>query len=861
MRDTFRSVLGWLGLSLHRRASIERLVAEVERLRGAALAPPPAAAVDAGDVEALRARLAEYDARAIFSRVDYDYDAFDKEKRIVDNIADFGATDFAELSWLFASSLINHRVMHQRFDEGSLVWRAVKMSGGPILEIGRAAGGSTVCILGASGHRPVVSIDRDPQHAVIVNHVFSRPDVQERLTLYVQSSRETIPETEFGMIFIDADHSYEGVCHDIATYWHCLRGFDGKPPLAVFHDAADNPITYVEPVKRACDELVAEPGVARVVESWGSLLVVEKTGEIDRDAWYRKEEPGTWQAYSSAAFPVLEPTLVEASLHPDRPPSAKEPDNLLRGQDLDAASWTKLGVAPERLNATADHPVRLLRETAEDGAHGIETVVEHALERFCFTAFVRPVCMDRVRLAVLRPDREVLAQVDFRLCNESRIEHPVAADGAEIVDAAFLYGNGFFRLELAVALAAPAAALVFAVQGLDAAGAATYPGDPARGLLLNLASVRRLGAPRVPAAVLDTAMAARFEAEAARVRDRITATPLSLFGSPYIVVDDLFSADMLRAINDQWPAEDAFQPEVPGNWFLPLLKQDFGRLAPGPASFWRDFNERLFPAIVAAAAEAMTPLLDRVFDTLPQDHFRLQWPLALVQADETYAGHSIHTHMYHNPNWVFTVLVYVDPDDTVSQGTELNFLHAPGRSPASDLAAPSNYAADEAEWRAATAMHTLQWASDAYTFSSKVIEYKANRMLVFLDGPLAFHSVRFVNEDHSPDDRRAIDGGRHARRRIIRTHTRVCPTPFYERMRGHLAAPIADERFQAVMAVHAELDEDDLAYRRDVIQPFVRDRITTYAAAIEEVMQIPSGTERDDERYWRFFDQVVSSLP
>ena len=170
----------------------------------------------------LQKALQERDNREILYRTTEDYQAHDKMRHIVRRIPDFGHADFAELScWLFAASLNNHRVVHQRIDEASLLWRAVKMSGGPILEVGRAAGGSTLLLLGASENRPVVSIDRAPFHAFIAEEVFQRPDVAARLKLYVQTSREPIAENEFGMIFIDADHSYEGICHDI--------GYSGTP--------------------------------------------------------------------------------------------------------------------------------------------------------------------------------------------------------------------------------------------------------------------------------------------------------------------------------------------------------------------------------------------------------------------------------------------------------------------------------------------------------------------------------------------------------------------------------------------------------------------------------------------------------
>ena len=80
-------------------------------------------------------------------RTDTDEDWDDKVINLITDQEDFGSTDFADLaSWIFASSLSNHRVVHQRVDEGATLWRAVKNSDGPILEVGRAAGGSTLIL-------------------------------------------------------------------------------------------------------------------------------------------------------------------------------------------------------------------------------------------------------------------------------------------------------------------------------------------------------------------------------------------------------------------------------------------------------------------------------------------------------------------------------------------------------------------------------------------------------------------------------------------------------------------------------------------------------------------------------------------
>lgn len=423
-----------------------------------------------------------------------DYGAHEKMERSVDRIGDFGGADFAELAtWLFASSLSNHRVVHQRIDEGSLLWRAVKLSGGPILEVGRAAGGSTLILLGASGSRPVISIDRWPAHSFISQQVFDRPDVAKRLKLYRQSSREPIAETEFGMMFVDADHSYEGVCHDIATFWNGLKSFDGKPPLAAFHDAADNPISYVEPVRLACQELVAEPGIARIVESWGSMLILEKTGNIDRERWYAKQDTAFWGRFVDGKHPVLKPRTFRNWLHNDRATLRLGSENLLGDENVEHDSWQKEGLIVETVSDFgSDNPLRLMRETRVAGEHGVAKTIRIERPALSFTAFLRPHNLDALRLGVTDPECRELAHADFELGNESRIVGAAALAGVEIVNAGYQYRNGYFWCSLAIRLPEPVPAARFAVNALGAGSKMSYLGNRNCGFFINLSSVREI---------------------------------------------------------------------------------------------------------------------------------------------------------------------------------------------------------------------------------------------------------------------------------------------------------------------------------------------------------------------------------
>jgi hypothetical protein len=89
------------------------------------------------------------------------------------------------------------------------------------------------------------------------------------------------------------------------------------------------------------------------------------------------------------------------------------------------------------------------------------------------------------------PPMPPLASIDFELTDESRVLRPQAS-GADILDAGFLYGNGFFRCELAVACRQDVPSVTIAVEALDESGNAEYQGRADSGFLMNLASLRAL---------------------------------------------------------------------------------------------------------------------------------------------------------------------------------------------------------------------------------------------------------------------------------------------------------------------------------------------------------------------------------
>lgn len=223
------------------------------------------------------------------------------------------AAGFEDCAWLFSCDNRNRGILRQNVDEAAILWKACQQTAGPILEIGRRHAGSTCLLAMASGDRRIVSVDIDPQHHPDAEAFLSRPGVRERLDLRIGDSRVPIEGAHFGLIFIDGDHSYEGVLADTLAHWPSLQSFDGKPPLAVYHDAVPNPglrhagaDNHCEGVLRLCQQLI-EAGVARSIGSAGSMLVLEKLAELP------------------AGFGLASPVANGAAAHLTPAPAASRP--------------------------------------------------------------------------------------------------------------------------------------------------------------------------------------------------------------------------------------------------------------------------------------------------------------------------------------------------------------------------------------------------------------------------------------------------------------------------------------------------------------------------------------------------------
>jgi hypothetical protein len=222
---------------------------------------------------------------------------------------------FEDLAWLFTCDSRNRGLIRQGFNEAALLWKAVKATSGNVLEIGRNLAGSTVLLAAAAEvDREIYSIDNRSNEQPPCQEYLARPENKMRVHLLVADSRASLPNLRFCFLFIDGDHTFEGVLADVVAHWDALQSFDGeKPALAAFHDALPNPNFkwrdqdrhlhrflirlknrfrkkkkpeiapgYEPAVLKVCDQLIHQ-GLAVKWGSAGSMLVLRKVADLPKN--------------------------------------------------------------------------------------------------------------------------------------------------------------------------------------------------------------------------------------------------------------------------------------------------------------------------------------------------------------------------------------------------------------------------------------------------------------------------------------------------------------------------------------------------------------------------------------------------
>lgn len=159
-----------------------------------------------------------------------------KFKHSFDTLPDRPQRNFEDLDWMLISNPTNKGLLRLEFDEAAHLFRLARTTpAAKILEVGRYYGGSAYMFAVAGDDDSVVtSIDIAPQNDVPLVASLKRIGLDHKVKLIVGDANEQeAPEGFYDLIFIDGDHSYEGVAKD---YDHWKKAV--KPGgYITFHDA------------------------------------------------------------------------------------------------------------------------------------------------------------------------------------------------------------------------------------------------------------------------------------------------------------------------------------------------------------------------------------------------------------------------------------------------------------------------------------------------------------------------------------------------------------------------------------------------------------------------------------------------
>jgi predicted O-methyltransferase YrrM len=155
---------------------------------------------------------------------------------------------FEDLAFMFSSNQLNHGVASLQFDEAALLYRlARKVETGPIAEIGRFKGGSTVVMAEALpegvelwSYDLLVPLRTDMSGESLDEELaaaLTRLGVAHKVHLIVGDSRTVEPPPgPLELLFVDGDHSYEGARADVDRWGEFIRPGGNL----LLHDAVDS---------------------------------------------------------------------------------------------------------------------------------------------------------------------------------------------------------------------------------------------------------------------------------------------------------------------------------------------------------------------------------------------------------------------------------------------------------------------------------------------------------------------------------------------------------------------------------------------------------------------------------------------
>ncbi|MFC1593798.1 class I SAM-dependent methyltransferase [Candidatus Omnitrophota bacterium] len=191
---------------------------------------------------------------------------------------------FEDLTFLFWSSPLNKGLIRMDMDEAAYLFKLVKSLSEPVcVEIGRFKGGSAFLIASAMNGGRLFSLDLHEKMMLREEgksydeefiHALQKYRLREKVEVVVADSASyDNSKISCDLLFIDGDHSYEGVKKDFEHWMGCVKA-GGH---IIFHDASRaRPFAvYLEGIGRLVEELEGRGFVRKINEVGSSVHFIK----------------------------------------------------------------------------------------------------------------------------------------------------------------------------------------------------------------------------------------------------------------------------------------------------------------------------------------------------------------------------------------------------------------------------------------------------------------------------------------------------------------------------------------------------------------------------------------------------------
>lgn len=175
------------------------------------------------------------------------------------------------MNTIFSEAKVKHGIQQIESEFVSLLNHLRNMGTKDVIEIGAYSGGSTYCFREICDGE-IISID--------IDHKANLPDVtyiKGKSSEAIKEVRKALNKRKVDFIFIDGDHSYEGVKKDFEYY----KGLVRKGGFIALHDIVDSDSHRFQgcEVSKFWQELKDDPNVktSEIIEGldWGGIGLVE----------------------------------------------------------------------------------------------------------------------------------------------------------------------------------------------------------------------------------------------------------------------------------------------------------------------------------------------------------------------------------------------------------------------------------------------------------------------------------------------------------------------------------------------------------------------------------------------------------